>query len=62
MGKLKNLLISIRNEYLDTIPYERQQALDNVIEQRFQEWTKGNLTPENTPIKEWEQLGKPLKK
>ena len=62
MGKLKNLLISIRNDYMDTMPQERNDILEAVIERRFQEWTKGNLTPENTPIREWEQLGKPLKK
>tara|TARA_R100001244_G_scaffold1556_1_gene2591 strand:+ start:1318 stop:1506 length:189 start_codon:yes stop_codon:yes gene_type:complete len=61
MGKFKNLLISIRNEYLDTMPQERHEILEAVIEQRFQEWTKGNLTPENAPVREWEQLGKPKK-
>jgi len=62
MGKLKELFINMRNDYLETIPELREKLLEEHIQKRYQEWEQGKHTPNNATINEWEKLGKPLKK
>jgi len=62
MGRVKELFIQARNEYIESLPQEKKDLLDAVIHKRFLGWTNGTLTAENTGLKEWEELGKPLNK
>ena len=59
MGKLKELFIQTRNEYLENLPLEKREILDAIIQERFEAWTAGRFTPENATITEWELLKKP---